>query len=242
MIVRSIVFILAFGFVANFVKPKEWESVAANRVDEVIPGAFFRKSLGGLKVLAADYFWVKKEVHWEKKELNHTLRSMEMSIRLNPLNSQFWIQAGRTVAYDMAHWRLKKMYKEKGPIPDAVQRKAKKEQVEKAILMMDKASLLFPDNYKIPVEKAQYYLQSLQDNEKGLFYYQQAASFDDRPYIVDRIHAELLKKMGRSEEALAVYQEHFKRLPEDDPYALREVVWERIQELEKLVAGDGKKN
>jgi hypothetical protein len=52
------------------------------------------------------------------------------------------------------------------------------------------------------------------------------------------VHAELLRELGRNAEALAWLRKILPDLPADDPAARREVVLQRIKELESVV-GDG---
>ena len=65
--------------------------------------------------------------------------------------------------------------------------------------------------------------------------FRQAAEQPGAPWQAARIHAELLREMGRPAEALAWLKSILPTLPADDPAARREVVQQRIRELESLV-------
>lgn len=204
-------------------------------VDENMPGAVMRKSLGGLQVLVANFFWIKRESHWEKKELNATLLAMEMAIQVNPRNIHYWLHGARTIAFDMPDWRIGKLYTEDKALPMALMDEIYEEQAKEAIKWLDKAALIFGDNYRIHLEKAQIFKQALDSDEKALPHYKKATEFPDCPYIVHRVYAETLIRTGLLKDGLEYYMKHYESLPEDDPFALREVVADRIRELRNKI-------
>ena len=233
--------ILLMGFIASHFMGKplhQFENID-RMIDDSIPGAILRKSLGGLQVLVANFFWIQRESHWEKREWNPTMIAMEMAIQINPRNVHFWIHGARSIAFDMPDWRLKSLYDKRGPLPESIIEKIKKEQVEEALRLLDQAAILFPDNYRIPLEQAQVCMQSLMDEERAVHYYKKVTELPNCPNIVHRVYAETLFRLGNTEGALGYYMEHHNSLNPDDPTALKSSVYNRILELQKILKFHG---
>jgi tetratricopeptide (TPR) repeat protein len=80
-------------------------------------------------------------------------------------------------------------------------------------------------------------LRALGDRAGAAALFRQAAELPGAPWYAARIHAELLREMGRPLEALAWLRQILPDLPADNPAAQRAVVQERIKGLEQAVGG-----
>jgi hypothetical protein len=79
-------------------------------------------------------------------------------------------------------------------------------------------------------------LRALGDREGAARLFRQAAGQPQAPYYAARIHAELLRELGRPAEALAWLRQILPDLPASDPAAQRAVVLARIKGLEQDLA------
>jgi hypothetical protein len=86
------------------------------------------------------------------------------------------------------------------------------------------------------VEMANIHLRRPGGIARAAHFYRLAAEQPAAPYYAARIHAELLRELGRRREALDWLRQVYPALPADDPAACREVVLARIQALEQELA------
>jgi tetratricopeptide (TPR) repeat protein len=150
---------------------------------------------------------------------------------LDPRPEFFWINGARMISYDVPRWRIR----EAGGY-DAIsahrERAIIEEQAEQAFTFLEKARAFHPENYRLVMEVAQIYLNRLKDDAKAAEWFLKASRLPDCPYYVSRMYAELLRKQGKLNEAYTYLTGLYQSLPNDDPYALKNVVLERIHELE----------
>lgn len=90
-----------------------------------------------------------------------------------------------------------------------------------------------PGNPNLWVERANIELNRLQDPAAAAESYRRAWEQPGGPYFAARLHAELLRRMGRKAEALAWLKDLHPKLPPGDEAAAAPVVLERIRELER---------
>jgi hypothetical protein len=135
------------------------------------------------------------------------------------------------IAYDMPNWRIDKAggY---DAVPDAVKRRFDEEQSSVAIKYLENALEFHPGEPLLILEIANVHLNRLKDNETAAKLYLEASRYPDAPFYAARIHAELLRKIGRNAEAYAFLKQLHPTLPTDDIGAMADVVLGRIRELE----------
>ena len=82
------------------------------------------------------------------------------------------------------------------------------------------------------IEQANIELNTRRDLAAAAESYRRAAELPGAPYYAARIHAELLRRSGRTREALAWLVQLYPRLPRGDAAAAADLVRSRIRELE----------
>lgn len=198
--------------------------------------------LGGFRAIVADFFWIKTNAVWEDNDLPATQTFIKLVTAIDPRPLYFWQNGSRMIAYDMPNWRI---VEEGGydAVPQARQRRIDEEQSAVALRYLNEAFGYHPDSALLHIEIANVYLNRLKDTESAAEAYRRAALQPGAPYYAGRIHAELLRRLGRNEEAYAWLKEFYRTLPQAvDPAAgigefqvesaMAGVVLDRIRELE----------
>jgi tetratricopeptide (TPR) repeat protein len=198
--------------------------------------------LGGFRAIVADFFWIKTNSVWEDNDLPGTQTFIKLVTAIDPRPLYFWQNGSRMIAYDMPNWRI---VAEGGydAVPAARQRRIDEEQSAVALKYLNEALGYHPDNPLVYVEIANVYLNRLKDSARAAEAYKKASSLPNAPYYAARIYAELLKRMGRNEEAYAWLKELYVKLPKavDENRGVTEyqvqsamapIVLDRIRELE----------
>jgi len=187
--------------------------------------------LGGFRAIVADLFWIRTNTIWEDNDLPGTQTSIKLVTAIDPRPLYFWLNGSRMIAYDMPNWRIDKAggY---DAVPDAVKRRFDEEQSSVAIKYLENALEFHPGEPLLILEIANVHLNRLKDNETAAKLYLEASRYPDAPFYAARIHAELLRKIGRNAEAYAFLKQLHPTLPTDDIGAMADVVLGRIRELE----------
>ncbi len=187
--------------------------------------------LGGFRAIVADLFWIRTNSIWEGNDLPGTQTSIKLVTAIDPRPLYFWLNGSRMIAYDMPNWRIDKAggY---DAVPEAVKRRFDEEQSAVAIRYLDNALEFHPNDPLLILEIANVHLNRLKDVETAARFYLQASRLPDAPFYAARIHAELLRKLGRNAEAYAFLKQLHPGLPAEDIGAQSDVVLGRIRELE----------
>ena len=199
--------------------------------------------LGGFRAIVADFFWIKTNSVWEDNDLPATQTFIKLVTAIDPRPLYFWQNGSRMIAYDMPNWRI---VDEGGydVVPPARQRQIDEQQSAVALAYLNEAFGHHPDSALLHVEIANVYLNRLKDNASAAEAYRRASQQPNAPYFAARIHAELLRKLGRNAEAYTWLKQLYPTLPKtvDETAGVSEfqvesamapVVLERIRELEK---------
>lgn len=181
--------------------------------------------LGGLRGAAAGVVWLRAHRAWERQDEAATWANLGLALSADDRPLYYWLNAARITAYDFPSWRGE-------AVPAAVQARIRREAAERALALLERARNRHPDRAEIPIEMANIQLRVLGDKAAAAEWFRCAAELPRAPWHAARIHAELLREMGRPGEALAYLRQLLPRLPADDPAARRDVVAERIRELE----------
>jgi predicted Zn-dependent protease len=147
----------------------------------------------------------------------------------------FWLNGARMLAYDMTQWRLARAGAA-GPPPAAVRQRIAEEQAAMALRYLEEARRRHPDNAALCVEVAHIHYNLRADVAAAARWYRQAAELPDAPRYAARIHAQLLRRLGRPREAYRWLCRLHATLPARDPEAMPEVVLKRIRDLEETLA------
>jgi hypothetical protein len=187
--------------------------------------------VGGLRAAAAGLLWLRANLAWERRDAAATTALVELTVATDERPLHFWLNGARMMAYDLPAWRITEDQ------PAAVQRAFGRAGAGAALAFLERGRATHPDAADLTVEMAIIRLRRLDDREGAADLFRHAAGQPGAPYCAARIHAELLRELGRPEEALAWLEQVLPGLPADDPAAGRDVVLARIKALEAECGG-----
>ena len=186
--------------------------------------------LGGFRAIVADFTWLRMFVIWEQRDLPATESLLRLATAVDPRPIYFWTNGARIVAFDMTAWRI-----EAGGGYDAVsaaqQERIGAEQARLALGLLDRGMAFHPSDPTLWTERAGIELNRLHDTAAAAASYRRAWELPGGPVYAARLHAELLKRLGRKAEALAWLVNLHPQLPPDDEGTA--VVLGRIRDLER---------
>ena len=186
--------------------------------------------LGGMRAVAAGGFWLRTNLAWERRDVVETIALLHLTVAADERPLYFWLNGARMIAYDLPQWQS-------AGAPAAVRQRSTAEQAAAALTFLAHGLQAHGPAAELYIEMANIRLRSLGDREGAARLFRQAAEQPGAPYYAARIHAELLRELGRPAEALAWLKKILPGLPAGDPAACRAVVLERIKGLEPAAAG-----
>jgi len=181
--------------------------------------------LGGLRTAVAGGYWLRANLAWERKEAAAMEMLIELTVAADERPLYFWLNGARMLAYDVPAWQQR-------ATPLGVARQLGERQAHQALRLLERGLSWHGAAAELYVEMANIHLRQLHDLESAARCYRLASEQPGAPYYAARIHAELLRELGRPQEALTRLKQILPGLPADDPAARREVVIQRIKELE----------
>lgn len=221
---------IATGPLQEKLKAQVGDQVGAAQIQSLEQGAgqgIVLAVLGGFRTLMADILWLRTMQAWEQDDLGKTLSLIQFTTTVDPQPKFFWINGARIIANDMPHWVAAT-----GTSQEQV-RKDVQALAGTAIGLLEKAQLHHPEKPDMLMEIGHIHLNRLQDPETAAHYYGRAyMEFDNAPYYVGRLYAQLLRRVGRHREAYEFLTQLHPTLP-DIIYAQKGVVLQRIRKLEK---------
>jgi len=197
--------------------------------------------LGGFRSTVADIAWLEACQHAEAHDLPGTESLLQLVTMIDPRPLYFWLNGARIMAYDMPDWRIAAEGGE-GTVAAAVQGRIRHEQAQRALVRLDEAMKFHPASAALWIERANIQLNRLGDLPGAAASYRRAWEQPGAPYFAARLHAELLRCLGRKADALAWLVQLHPQLPPTDDSASAGLVLSRIRELERelgVPAGQG---
>ena len=191
--------------------------------------------LGGFRAITADFMWLRAHVIWESRDLPTTATLLRLTTALDPRPLYFWLNGARIVAYDMTAWRIAAAggY---DAVPKPEQERIGVEQANLAMRRLDEAMAFHPRSADLWIERANIELNRLHDTAAAAASYRRAWEQPNAPYYAARLHAELLRRLGRKADALAWLVKLHPQLPPGDESACADLVLSRIRDLERELA------
>jgi len=182
--------------------------------------------LGGMRAAVASGFWLRTNQAWERQDAAATAALLQLTVAADERPLYFWINGARMLAYDLPAWAGT------AGQPEAARRKTAAEGVTAAQVFLAAGRHAHPDSAELLIEAGNIQLRAGGDREAAAASFRRAAERPGAPYYAARIHAELLRGLGRPREALGWLRKILPALPADDPAACRAVVEQRIKALE----------
>ncbi|HTO02050.1 MAG TPA: hypothetical protein VL069_00040, partial [Opitutus sp.] len=187
--------------------------------------------LGGFRAIAADLVWLKSYFAWERRDVDATEPLLQLTTVLDGRPLSFWLNGARIIAFDITAWRIDAAHGV-GPVPESARTRLAELQGHRALLFLQRGLAQHPHRASLWIERANIELNCLHDPSLAAESYRRASEQPDAPYFSARIYAELLRRLGRKEEALAWLVELYPRLPVHVEAAAADVVLGRIHQLE----------
>ncbi len=197
--------------------------------------------LGGFRTAVADIIWLRAQVFVEARNLPAAESLLGLVTAIDPRPLYFWLNGARIMAYDMPEWRIWEAggYSE---VSAGVQERIRQEQAQRALARLDEAMRFHPSSAALWIERANLQLNRLSDLPGAATSYRRASEQPDAPFFAARLHAGLLRRLGRRAEAHAWLTQLHPQLPASDESAGAALVLARIRELERelgVPAGQG---
>ena len=197
------------------------------------PQSAYLAAVGGFRGVVADLLWFRSFLAWQEKDAGQQELLMQAACATDPYSHDFWSQSAQVLAYDLP-WIIQSQEQARSgsaPAPASV-KALRLRYARKAIGQLDRGLKFRPDDARLASQKALILLDVLEDPAAALPVLREAADMPDAPYFIARIHGETLRRLGRNAEAYGYYKDLFRKLPDDEPEACKEVVFGRIRELE----------
>ena len=186
--------------------------------------------LGGFRAIVADFTWLRLHVIWEQRDLAATDTLLRLVTTIDPRPLYFWVNGARIIAFDMTAWRIAEAGGHE--VLPAVQRdRLGAEQARLAIRLLEEAMTFHPGNAALWIERANIELNRLRDSAAAAESYRKAWEQPGAPTYAARLHAELLRRLGRKAEALVWLTRLHPQLPPEEEGT--ELVLSRIRDLER---------
>jgi tetratricopeptide (TPR) repeat protein len=231
----SLLLLFTTGWILSPVEDKVWEEIKENVSPAELKAThsqtgqgLMMATLGGFRSIVADIQWLSTMVAWEREDKDKTIAQIQFTVTIDPRPTFFWLNGARMMAYDMRHWN-----KAQHQTPESFKMQSD-ELAKSAIQFLELAQQYHPDNPLFIIEIGHIYLNRLEDFGAAAHYYLKAyTQYEDTPYYVGRLHAQLLQKMGKHQEAYDFLTSIYADLPSEDFYSHKPIVLERIRRLER---------
>ncbi|MEO6876487.1 MAG: hypothetical protein ABI222_16850 [Opitutaceae bacterium] len=203
------------------------ESTSAASEQALVQGA-----LGALRAGVADLVWLRLSKATEDHDLPATESLLRLVSVVDPRSQYFWINGARIVAYDLPVWQID-LAGGYGRVSAVAQEQFIRGQATRALLRLDEAMTFHPSSAALWIERANIQFTRLGDVAGAAESYRRASQQPAAPYFAARLHAELLRRLGRKAEALAWLTKLHPMLPAADESAGADLVLARIRVLER---------
>lgn len=182
--------------------------------------------LGGFRAAAAGACWLEADLAWERRDPAATRAWIKLTVAIDPRPAYFWLNGARILAYDLPEWG-------RDPAaPAAVRRRNRIAAADEALAFLARARAGHAEDPALWIEEGNLHLRGTGNLEAAARCYREAALCPGAPDYAARIHGELLRRLGRRDEALAWLRGLLPALPAGDAAAARALVLARIRALE----------
>lgn len=177
-------------------------------------------SLGGLRTLIADGFWLRAYVMWERKDRAACSAFAEAACRLAPESAYFRKEYANWLALDFPAWTVRRLGG--ANLPDRERDAVYRADADSGLAMLDDAMTRLPDAPSLPMAAGDIVLRRLKDRPRAMDYYRRSAETTAAPWYPAMEYMLFLWDTGRGDEALRWSEAYERRRPAgEESLALR---------------------
>ena len=197
--------------------------------------------LGGLRAAVADVLWLKASQLAEAHDLAATNATLRLVSAVDSRSLYFWLNGARIIAYDLPEWKIAAAggY---GRVRTSAREAIAHDWARRALRRLDEAMRFHPASAALWIERANIELNRLGELAGAAESYRRAAEQPDAPWFAARLHAEMLRRLGKKADALGWLVRLHPQLPPTVESAGAGLVLARIRSLERelgVPAGQG---
>lgn len=171
-------------------------------------------SLGGMRTLTADVFWLRAYLMWEKQNRTACTAYARLACALSPETAYFREGYASWMAFEFPHWSIR----EAGgtfQLDEAAKREFHRRDATAALAWLEQVATNQPDEARFPLLAGEICDIKLKDKNRAMEYYRKSSATPAAPWAPTRRYAEHLVFNGRYAEALAFMRDYATRVPAD---------------------------
>ncbi len=233
--------LLVTGFVLQPVERPAWNVLRENEpaldlasLEGALGQGITVGLLGGFRALVANFMWLRANESWEEDDLPATQTMIQFVTTIDPRPLFFWLNGARMIGYDMPVWRIREVG-EWEDVPDTIIQRIEEEQATVAIRYLHRGLNYHPDHPLLYIDIANLYQRKMDDLETAAEFYRKAAESPEPPRYAGRIYGELLRRLGRDQDAYEWLKQLYPRLDPHAPGDRSDVILERIRQVEEAL-------
>jgi len=207
-----------------------WRRPASPQLDRTTEGYVLWAELGGVRKAVAGFLWVEAYEAWRERDERSLKLKLNRVVRMNPQQLEFWLNGARMLAFDVAVWRSE--------VAPEKQRQIRQEQLRAGLAWLRLAEPYHGEKSALWIERAALHWMVNQDAAAVEQALSQAQIREDAPGFVGRLRAEMLLRMGRLHEALALLEEEELTAADSESPENKLLRTQRMIELEQLLGSN----
>ena len=185
-------------------------------------------SLGGMRTLLADAFWLRSYVMWVRQDRAACTLFARTACALAPETPYFREVYANRMAFDFPHWAVR----ERGGVfrvPEVEQAAVHRREALAAIAYLDKEMVRYPDEPRLPLVAGEIADIKLRDRARAAAYYRRSAESPSGPWYPAMLYTNYLEESGRVREAAEWLHRYAHSRPEGS--ASRLIALDRLKGL-----------
>jgi hypothetical protein len=180
-------------------------------VREAAASGVLTATLGGLRTLVADVFWLRAYVMWERRDRAACDTYARAACALAPETPYFRKEYANWLAFDFPGWTIGRLGGRN--MPKSEQDIIHRRDANAALAWLDVEMKRSPSEPNYPLVAGQIASRKLKDLLRAADYYRRAAETPAAPLTPAMEYTLILCDSGRREEALAWFRRYAVRLP-----------------------------
>lgn len=169
-------------------------------------------TLGGLRTLVADVFWLRAYVMWERRDRAACDAYARAACALAPETPYFRKEYATWLGFDFSHWTIRRLGGRNMPQPE--QDVLHRRDANAALDWLDGEMKRSPSEPGYPLVAGHIASRKLKEHLRAAAYYRRAAETPDAPLTPALEYANYLWSVGRGDEAAGWLRTYAARLPE----------------------------